>query len=188
MTFLSSYVHDVHVENIINQQVGLRVAQMRAEAEITQADLGRAMSARLGRDIRPVTITRLEGGKRPIGVDELVAAAAALNVAPADLLTDNDMPVRAARAMGAGEVLNRAEDELFAAVREWTRAHNRLRQQLDDAKVIEALPTMQEVWLSTLARRTFADVIADAQKKAQSAGTSGGQYTIDGSVDVDDEA
>jgi transcriptional regulator with XRE-family HTH domain len=57
-----------------NERVGCNVARLRARAGLSQADLARELATQLGKDrIDPTTITRLEQGKRPTTVDELVA-------------------------------------------------------------------------------------------------------------------
>lgn len=67
----------------VNQRVGQRVAQLRTAAGLSQRELAAQISLRLGREFGTVTATRLEGGKRPITVDELAAAAQALGSRPA---------------------------------------------------------------------------------------------------------
>lgn len=128
------YSHSVHVKNnetSVNQRVGARVAQLRIAAGLSQRELAEQISMRLGRDFATVTATRLEGGKRPITVDELVATAQVLGVSTHDLLSDDDL------AAGAVEVLNAARDmmlangQLDAAVREWFRARAHLDALLD---------------------------------------------------------
>lgn len=62
-----------------NDHVGSNVAALRGE--MSQSDLAAALAKKLGKEkIDPTTITRLESGKRPITVNELVALADILKV------------------------------------------------------------------------------------------------------------
>uniref|UniRef100_UPI000480050C helix-turn-helix domain-containing protein n=1 Tax=Rhodococcus sp. UNC363MFTsu5.1 TaxID=1449069 RepID=UPI000480050C len=59
-----------------NAIVGARIAELRAIAEMSQAQLAQKLASKLAKDsIDPTTITRLERGSRPITVVELVALA-----------------------------------------------------------------------------------------------------------------
>ena len=158
----------VHVENITNQQVGARIANVRGEMKMTQAELASEMSARLGRDIRPLTVTRLEGGKRPIGVDELMACAAALRIRAADLLSDDDLPVGAIRVASAGQDLFQTINTVSDAVRDWTWARDRLQELCADPKALESLPGGTRPWIQMLSAITLETIIADAQREARS--------------------
>src|SRR4051812_6295275 len=120
----------VHVENLTNQQVGDRIAKARGEMKLTQAELASEMSIRLGREFRPLTVTRLEGGKRPIVVDELVAAAQALQIKPEDLLSDSDLPVGSIRIAGLYQAVLRAHNQLTSAVQQYVSAQHDLRKFL----------------------------------------------------------
>ena len=149
----------------MSQLVGERVARVRAEMKMTQAELAAEMTARLGREVRPLTVTRLEGGKRPIGVDELVAAAGALNVKPADLLTDDDLPLASVRLVAAGQSLARATNALQQAVVDWVSAQDLLNQYLNHGqKALDLLPSGSRTWLEILGRAELSVVISEAQK------------------------
>lgn len=70
-----------------NEAVGRNVARLRRD--MSQADLALALAAQIGKDrIDPTTITRLEQGKRPTTVNELVALADIFGVQVEDLLSD----------------------------------------------------------------------------------------------------
>ncbi|MGV0624972.1 helix-turn-helix domain-containing protein [Mycolicibacter minnesotensis] len=161
------------MENITNQQVGARIANVRGEMKMTQAELASEMSVRLGREFRPLTVTRLEGGKRPIGVDELVAAADALKIKPADLLTD-DMPMGSVRIVSAFQSAVRAANELETAVRQWDSAQQRLKDVLgwtsDPApfvaqKYLERLPAVTRMSVNAATEWTVEEIIAEARNK-----------------------
>lgn len=81
---------------------------------------------RLGREFGTVTATRLEGGKRPITVDELAAVAQALGVTTGDLLSDDDLVPDAVEVLNAARDMMMANAALDTAVREWVRARHRL--------------------------------------------------------------
>jgi transcriptional regulator with XRE-family HTH domain len=156
----------VHVENIRNQQVGARIAEVRADMKMTQADLAAEMTARLGREIRPLTVTRLEGGKRPIVVDELEAVAEALRVSTNDLLGPGDLPRGAILVNSASQEALRAGNALSKALREWLWARSRLRRALE-SKAAEALPASQLLWARTVSDMTIEGFLVEAQQEVE---------------------
>lgn len=132
---------------------------------ISQADLAAEMSARLGREVRPLTVTRLEGGKRPIAVDELVAASDALGVEPSMLLQlDGKMPIEAVGIISAGRELSRATNALMDGVRAWTEARCRLRERIEgQSAALKALPGFTQLWVCGLSEYTLEQVVAEAK-------------------------
>ncbi|UTT48855.1 helix-turn-helix domain-containing protein [Rhodococcus gordoniae] len=65
--------------------VAENIATLRTRQNLTWTDVSRRLQER-GREIPPVGIKRIEAMERRIDVDDLVAIATALNVAPAALL------------------------------------------------------------------------------------------------------
>jgi transcriptional regulator with XRE-family HTH domain len=59
----------------IKAVIGRNVAHFRARHDWSQAELAERWGKALGRRIDPTTVTRLERGKRPIAVDELIVLA-----------------------------------------------------------------------------------------------------------------
>lgn len=162
---MSSTLHDVHVENVFSGQVGTRVAEVRTALKMTQAELAQGMSEQLGKEVRPLTVTRLEGGKRPISVDELRAAAETLRVPVADLMAvDEDLDFEALAVILAAQEKSRAKYNLARAVREWLSADAFL------ATLMKSKPNLQEVsdgnqmFIATMYRTSFERVIEDAQR------------------------
>lgn len=149
------------MENSINQQVGERIAAIRNQLKMTQAELAEEMSVRLGREIRPLTVTRLEGGKRPIGVDELVAAAAALRIPAADLVGPSDLPTAFLRINAAGKEASRAAWGLKQAVRQWIQAREQLNRIALDYSV-ESLPVITRDEVEKLLGTTVEELVRDA--------------------------
>lgn len=152
------------MENI-TEQVGDRVARARTEMGLTQADLADAMSTRLGREIRPLTVTRLEGGKRPIGVDELVAIAAALGIEPADLLSDVRLSSGAVRAAATGQKYVRASDELQDSIRGWQLAHEEVVTILKNAELFGSLPVSTQKWLRAIGEQSLIELVEASSRK-----------------------
>lgn len=152
------------MENITNQQVGARIANVRGEMKMTQAELASEMSVRLGREIRPLTVTRLEGGKRPIGVDELVAVAEVLQVKPADLLTDS-LSIGSVRIVGAYQAVVRASNRINDAVRQLVSAQKELHVLLAETKgkeYLERLPAVTRMFVRAASEWTVEHVINEA--------------------------
>lgn len=156
----------IRVENITNQQVGARIAAVRGEMKMTQAELASEMTARLGREIRPLTVTRLEGGKRPINVDELAAAAAALRINPADFFAD-DLPMGSVQIVSAFQAVTRASNHLKAAVRQYDSMHREFHDVLDraDGKFFDRLPFGTRVFIEAARDWTIEGVIDEARSE-----------------------
>ncbi|MDM3973279.1 helix-turn-helix transcriptional regulator [Mycobacterium marseillense] len=154
------------MENITNQQVGARIAAVRGEMKMTQAELALEMTARLGREIRPLTVTRLEGGKRPINVDELAAAAAALRINPADFFAD-DLPMGSVQIVSAFQTVVRASNQLITAVRQYDSAHQDFLEVLDrtDEKHLDRLPVGTRVFIEAARDWTIQGVIDEARNE-----------------------
>jgi transcriptional regulator with XRE-family HTH domain len=170
--FSSSTLHDLLVENPITEQVGARVAKVRGQMEMTQAELASEMTTRLGREIRPLTVTRLEGGKRPIGVDELVVIAEALHVKPDDLLSeDGSLPMGSAIIISRWQSMLRASNILETAVREYVSARQRMLETLSkypDKKFRERLPAVTRAFVDRAVSDWTVDfIVAEAQKTEQ---------------------
>jgi len=66
-----------------------RLRQEREDANISQADLARRISERLGTTIDPSAITRIERKERAVRLDEAVIAAEALRLPLSALLVDS---------------------------------------------------------------------------------------------------
>jgi transcriptional regulator with XRE-family HTH domain len=66
-----------------------RLREMRDVRGLSQAELARRMTA-AGRPLGKLALMRIESGERGLSLDEALALAALLNVAPAHLLTPPD--------------------------------------------------------------------------------------------------
>lgn len=153
------------MENIFSKQVGERVAKVRTAMKMTQADLARGMSERLGKEVRPLTITRLEGGKRPIVVDELKAAASTLRVSVADLMnTDDDLDFEYLALVVAAEQKSRAKYTLASAVREWLGAEAYLNKMVEMKLDMTKLPTVTQMFVAEMFRTPFDRVVDEARR------------------------
>jgi hypothetical protein len=86
--------------------IGLAVARnvRRFRGDTSYAELSRKLAER-GRPIPPLGLRHLEAGTRQVSVDELVALAMALDVAPLTLLLPDPDPQRLVGKIRAYEVL-----------------------------------------------------------------------------------
>ncbi len=154
------------MENIFSKQVGERVAKVRTAMKMTQAELARGMSERLGKEVRPLTVTRLEGGKRPIVVDELRAAAETLRVSVADLMnTDHDLDFEYLAVIMAAEQKSRAAYELGRAVREFLSADTYLRKMMELKLDITTLPMSTRMFVAQMVKSTPFDRVVDEARR-----------------------
>lgn len=158
-------LHDLHVENIISKQVGERVAKVRSAMKMTQAELARGMSERLGKEVRPLTVTRLEGGKRPIVVDELKAAAETLRVTVADLMdTDAELDFEYLAVVVAAEHKSRAKYTLASAVREFLSAETYLNELVGLKLDLTKLPAVTQMFVGEMYHTPFDRVVDEARR------------------------
>ena len=98
------------------------------------------MSAQLGHEVKPLIVTRIEGGKRPLSVDELVAIGATLGVDAAVLLEEvgapaPDMKVQAAQLayLAARDALVTADGVRRAAIERWLSARAELQAAFQES-------------------------------------------------------
>lgn len=133
--------------------------------KMTQAELARGMSERLGKEVRPLTVTRLEGGKRPIVVDELKAAAETLRVSVADLMnTDDDLDFEYLAVIMAAEQKSRATYNLASAVREWLSAEAYLSKMMELRLNLTTLPGSTQMFVGQMYRTPFDQVVDEARR------------------------
>ena len=151
-----------NTDSVFSKQVGARVAAARAALGMTQAELAHGLSERLGREIRPLTVTRLEGAKRPIVIDELKAAADVLKVSLADLIdVDRDADFEQLVAVHVAENKSRAAYRLATAVREWLDADAALTAMLtmEPRADLSQLPVSTQLFIAQMSEQKLAPVI-----------------------------
>ena len=102
--------------------VGRKVARMREQRGWSQSVLGEKL-ARHGFELHQTTIAKLEAGKRPIRVNEVVALADVFSVPVLDLLPDE-----------VGMIVN--QDELAMLAREIQHAQAELAEAEDRVRLI----------------------------------------------------
>lgn len=129
----------------IGTEIGHRIGEIRAAQGMTQAALARHMSAALGKEVKPLIVTRIEGGKRPLVVDELSVIAAALGVEVAELLRNVGSPlprIELQRARieydNACDALRTADSARTAAIARWHSAHAALVAAYDDTDATDS--------------------------------------------------
>ncbi|MCD5419302.1 helix-turn-helix domain-containing protein [Rhodococcus pyridinivorans] len=91
--------------------VATNIAAIRTHQNLTWTDVSRRLQER-GREIPPVGIKRIEAMERRVDVDDLVAIAAALEVAPVALLMPRTRE-RDERSMITGETETHTNEELW---------------------------------------------------------------------------
>jgi transcriptional regulator with XRE-family HTH domain len=128
------------MEKMTGRLIGQRIGDIRAAQGMTQARLAREMSEALGCEVKPLIVTRIEGGKRPLIVDELVVIARVLDVDVAELLRTTGSPLprmelQRARIEydNACDALRTADGARMAAITRWRAAHGALVAAYDNA-------------------------------------------------------
>ncbi|MGD3151947.1 helix-turn-helix domain-containing protein [Tsukamurella tyrosinosolvens] len=107
---------------------------------MTQAELARQMTAGLGHEVKSLIVTRIEGGKRPLTVDELVVIASVLGVDVLSLLEDPGAPVPDVKLQATIVAYRAARDALVsadaargAAIGRWMAARADLQAALKES-------------------------------------------------------
>lgn len=97
-----------------------RLREQRRAACLSQTELARLMSERLGTSVDGTAITRIEKKDRTVRLEEAVAAAQALGVPLAALVSDEEPEV--ARLRELREALRREQSRADAAMAEHQQA------------------------------------------------------------------
>ncbi len=95
---------------LTQEQVGHRIAELRAERGVSQRRLAAAL------DVDPSALSRIESGERGLAVGELVAAAEFLGVDTDALLRDEVEAAPLFRNDGGDEEAQAAIDEFTAVM------------------------------------------------------------------------
>ena len=105
----------------INGLVGRNIASLRANTNMSQAELAKRLAKTLGKTrIDPTTITRLEQGKRPTTVAELVALGQIFRVHVSQLLDQPaDSPEAIAKIVAALDKYQTARNRAVDAIGDW---------------------------------------------------------------------
>ena len=72
------------------EQLALRLAQARKARGINQTDLIRQINLRIGMNLHPTVITKIENGKRPLSINEAQAWCEAVGLRLSDLIAVMD--------------------------------------------------------------------------------------------------
>ncbi|MER5507180.1 helix-turn-helix transcriptional regulator [Streptomyces sp. NPDC002766] len=78
-------LHDVKTDEI-GATFGAQVKQARESLGWSQAELATQLGHALGKEVNPLVVTRIEGGKRPVSIVELTALASVFKTTPGKLL------------------------------------------------------------------------------------------------------
>lgn len=106
--------------------VGQRVARLRRVRGLTQDQLADHLASH-GHDMHQSTVAKLEAGKRPIRVNELVALARILGVSAHELITDGELEHAGELAVAERE-LRAARAQEAATARELRHVEQKLRE------------------------------------------------------------
>jgi transcriptional regulator with XRE-family HTH domain len=107
----------------VNKAIGANVAALRAEMGWSQAELAEHWGNALGRRIDPTTVTRLERGRRPTPVQELMHLAGILGARNWIDLVQEPKVVRAAAEIKTWrDAMSRASEQIRDATREYLEA------------------------------------------------------------------
>jgi transcriptional regulator with XRE-family HTH domain len=111
------------------------IKRIREGLRMTYVDLAERLSA-AGRPIPVIGLRRIEKGERRVDVDDLIALAVVLNVAPVDLLVPNDVEADRPYAL-ADETTSTAGE-----VRKWIGGRAPLRPLTNAVEFTEAVRFM----------------------------------------------
>jgi transcriptional regulator with XRE-family HTH domain len=126
----------------IGENVAKAVRRFREARGLSYAELARRL-ADIGREIPPLGLRRIEGGDRKVDVDDLVALALALDVAPLALLLPTE----------PSSLVPKGDRYTAARIWDWARGHQALSGDaiafLRDSNPLD-WPGMEAVLLKSL--------------------------------------
>ena len=104
-----------------NAAIGRKVAALRTDAGLLQAQLADRLSEKLGKKIDPTTITRLERGQRPVTVVELLALGDIFAVPATTLMPERGIiEQELSNWLYRTEVLSHQKDEIETSLNQVT--------------------------------------------------------------------
>lgn len=162
------YLMQVHP---INAALGRKVADFRKAHGWSQAQLAERFGAELGHPIDPTAITRLEQGKRPVPVHELVALGHVLAVEPTVFFKflsplDDALATTHVRADGLRARAWMAQRDADAAtwLRDSLASLQRYRETRDTQDLVDGLNFLYLP--PELGRRDWRELLLDAEVPA----------------------
>lgn len=142
---------------LVSERVAENVRYHRQSQEMTLADLAERVSEVRGQPVSLNTISKIEGNKRGIDVDDLVHLAEALDLEPVQLLADGRMTLELELllAMGGWKGTNRQLADLEAQVAVYQELRTADGQRVEEI-IVRARQVDKE-----LARKMVRQCIAD---------------------------
>jgi len=133
----------------VKAMIGQNVAQHRARLGWSQAELAERWGRAMGRTIDPTTVTRLERGRRPITVDELMVLTNVMGLRSTEDLTWPPEQVHlVARLRDIGDRLNERYDRIVKTAMEYLSLQVMAQRQIEDAKKAGLLRARElEAWI-----------------------------------------
>ncbi len=133
---------------------GLRIKQLREARGWRQDELAQRLGSALGKKIDPTTITRLEGGKRPVPLEEAVILAEMFGTDLNQLTAAEEHPLvgRILREQALARQLQTEAASLAA------RHNEAVKQALDATKRIKIAGLLAS-WLETGSKREFSQAV-----------------------------
>jgi len=138
-----------------NRLFGQRVAALRGQSGLNQADLAARLGDALGKKMDPTTVTRMERGTRPTSVTEIYALVEALGVGIRELLP-SEQPVQHAVLQLGGRL--RSLDNELSEARSAVGSLERLHHEVAEAKVAAERLSEAKSAASRLDNQVFADL------------------------------
>jgi transcriptional regulator with XRE-family HTH domain len=115
----------------VNKAIGANVAALRAERGWSQAELAEHWGNALGHRIDPTTVTRLERGRRPTPVHELIQLAGILGARNWAALVQEPKVLRAASGIETcNDMVTEAYDQIRDATVEYLKAQYLLERAI----------------------------------------------------------
>lgn len=136
------------------QFAGRRVATLRNERGWTQQELAERL-AQLGHEMHQTTVAKLESGRRPIRLNELIALATLLEVPATSLMPQDGAP-------SAYEVARLEANDLARQVDSWEKQRDHFQMGLDHA--IQRLEEANRAFEQALDRMREAKLLELSEK------------------------
>jgi transcriptional regulator with XRE-family HTH domain len=117
----------------IGATFGAQVKQARESLQWSQAELAKQLGHALGKEVNALVVTRIEGGKRPVSIVELVALASVFKTTPGKLLEGQKLDtdhIEADRTVGRWVMREGAARRALGDLAGFLRSHPHTRETI----------------------------------------------------------
>ncbi len=152
----------------IDTVIGANIRRLRDQRGSTQDDVAREFQA-VGLDWSRAIVAAVEDGRRRIGADDLVLAAYALGVSPADLLEGSGPVLAGALAVRLADLREAFSDQPVRQVRAWVPKQSEAEKRAMSRQLQATIRYLESAWPDVTVQELAAakrDARGEAEQKA----------------------